>query len=228
MSDATAPGTEAPRTRRRKSLSAKQMAILEVIQTSIARHGYPPSMREIGDAVGLKSLSSVTHQLGQLELSGYLRRDPGKTRAMEVLIDLPGSGTENPADTAPPVGDAALVPLVGQIAAGIPITAEQQVEEIFPLPRQLVGKGELFMLKVNGESMIDAAICDGDWVVVRTQNTAENGEIVAAMLDDEATVKTFRRRDGHTWLLPRNSAFEPIPGDDATVLGKVVAVLRAV
>ncbi|HWV48668.1 MAG TPA: transcriptional repressor LexA [Microbacterium sp.] len=228
MSDATAPGTEAPRTRRRKSLSAKQMAILEVIQTSIARHGYPPSMREIGDAVGLKSLSSVTHQLGQLELSGYLRRDPGKTRAMEVLIDLPGSGTENPADTSPPVGDAALVPLVGQIAAGVPITAEQQVEEIFPLPRQLVGKGELFMLKVNGESMIDAAICDGDWVVVRTQNTAENGEIVAAMLDDEATVKTFRRRDGHTWLLPRNSAFEPIPGDDATVLGKVVAVLRAV
>lgn len=228
MSDATVPEAEAPRTRRRKSLSAKQMAILEVIQSSIARHGYPPSMREIGDAVGLKSLSSVTHQLGQLELSGYLRRDPGKTRAMEVLIDLPGAGSENPADTAPPVGDAALVPLVGQIAAGVPITAEQQVDEIFPLPRQLVGKGELFMLKVSGESMIDAAICDGDWVVVRAQNTAENGEIVAAMLDGEATVKTFRRRDGHTWLLPRNSAFEPILGDEATVLGKVVAVLRAV
>ncbi|WP_309129092.1 transcriptional repressor LexA [Microbacterium sp.] len=228
MSENPAPASEAPRTRRRKNLSAKQMAILEVIQTSIARHGYPPSMREIGDAVGLKSLSSVTHQLGQLELSGYLRRDPGKTRAMEVLIDLPGASTENPADSAPSVGDAALVPLVGQIAAGVPITAEQQVEEIFPLPRQLVGKGELFMLKVNGDSMIDAAICDGDWVVIRTQNTAENGEIVAAMLDGEATVKTFRQRDGHTWLLPRNSSFEPILGDDAVVLGKVVAVLRAV
>lgn len=228
MSDTPEPTSEAPRTRRRKSLSAKQIAILEVIQNSIARHGYPPSMREIGDAVNLKSLSSVTHQLGQLELSGYLRRDPGKTRAMEVLIDLPGTSTENPADSGPAMGDAALVPLVGQIAAGIPITAEQQVEEIFPLPRQLVGKGELFMLKVNGESMIDAAICDGDWVVIRAQSTAENGEIVAAMLDGEATVKTFRQRDGHVWLLPRNSAFEPILGDDAVVLGKVVAVLRAV
>ena len=110
----------------------------------------------------------------------------------------------------------------------MPITADQQIEEIFPLPRQLVGKGELFMLRVSGESMIDAAICDGDWVVVRSQATAENGDIVAAMLDGEATVKAFRQRDGHTWLLPRNSAFEPILGDEATVLGKVVAVLRAV
>ncbi len=228
MSEFTAAEADAPRTRRRKSLSPKQLAILEVIQAAIARNGYPPSMREIGDAVGLKSLSSVTHQLGQLELSGYLRRDPGKTRAMEVLIDLPGHSTENPADMQTPVGDAALVPLVGRIAAGVPITADQQVEEIFPLPRQLVGKGELFMLRVSGESMIDAAICDGDWVVVRAQHTAENGEIVAALLDDEATVKTFRQRDGHTWLLPRNSAFEPSLGDQATVLGKVVAVLRAV
>ena len=230
MSETTAPESEAPRTRRRKSLSPTQMAILEVIQAAIAQNGYPPSMREIGDAVGLKSLSSVTHQLGQLELSGYLRRDPGKTRAMEVLIDLPGtgSGAENPADVTTPVGDAALVPLVGRIAAGVPITADQQVEEIFPLPRQLVGKGDLFMLKVSGESMIDAAICDGDWVVVRSQHDAENGEIVAAMLDGEATVKVLRRRDGHTWLLPRNTAFEPILGDEAVVLGKVVAVLRAV
>ena len=216
------------RTRRRKSLSDKQLAILEVIQRSVQAHGYPPSMREIGDAVGLRSLSSVTHQLNQLELSGYLRRDSGKTRAIEVLIDLPGTAAENPADSAPPVGDAAMVPLVGSIAAGVPITADQQVEEVFPLPRQLVGKGELFMLRVSGESMIDAAICDGDWVVVRTQATAENGDIVAAMLEGEATVKTFRRRDGHIWLLPRNSAFEPILGDHATVLGKVVAVLRAV
>jgi len=217
-----------PKGRRRKNLSEKQLAILEVIQHSIQVNGYPPSMREIGDAVGLKSLSSVTHQLGQLELSGYLRRDPGKTRAMEVLVDLPGTSTENPADSAPSVGDAAMVPLVGRIAAGAPITAQQHVEEIFPLPRQLVGNGELFMLKVSGDSMIDAAICDGDWVVVRTQNTAENGEIVAAMLDGEATVKTFRKRDGHVWLLPRNTAFEPILGDEAVVLGRVVAVMRAV
>ena len=218
---------EKPQTRRRKNLSEKQLAILEVIQRSIAQYGYPPSMREIGDAVGLKSLSSVTHQLGQLELSGYLRRDAGKTRAMEVLIDLPGVSTENPADTAPAVGDAALVPLVGRIAAGVPITADQQVEEVFPLPRQLVGKGELFMLKVSGQSMIDAAICDGDWVVVRRQPVAENGEIVAAMIDGEATVKTLSRRDGHVWLLPRNTAYAPIPGDESVILGRVVSVLRA-
>jgi repressor LexA len=215
-------------TRRRKSLSDKQIAILEAIQHSVATRGYPPSMREIGDAVGLSSLSSVTHQLGQLELSGYLRRDPNRPRALEILIDLPSTSSDSPSDNVTPVGDAAMVPLVGRIAAGIPITAEQQVEEVFPLPRQLVGKGELFMLKVVGESMIDAAICDGDWVVVRSQSTAENGDIVAAMLDEEATVKVFKQRDGHTWLLPRNSAFEPILGDQAQVLGVVTAVLRSV
>ena len=216
---------ETTATRRRTSLSDKQQAILEVIQRSVSSRGYPPSMREIGDAVGLSSLSSVTHQLNQLELSGYLRRDPNRPRALEVLIELPGVDA---AESSAPVGDAAMVPLVGRIAAGIPITADQQVEEVFPLPRQLVGKGDLFMLKVVGESMIDAAICDGDWVVVRQQNSAENGEIVAAMLDGEATVKVFRQRDGHTWLLPRNSAFEPILGDQAEILGKVVAVLRSV
>jgi repressor LexA len=221
-----------PRTRRRKNLSDKQRAILEVIQRSVSQRGYPPSMREIGDAVGLASLSSVAHQLGQLELSGYLRRDPNRPRALEVLIDLPAATgrSEDATDleTSIPVGDATMVPLVGRIAAGVPITAEQQIEEVFPLPRQLVGNGELFMLKVQGESMIDAAICDGDWVVVRQQKDAENGDIVAAMLDGEATVKVFRQRDGHTWLLPRNSAFEPILGDFAEVVGKVVAVLRTV
>ena len=214
------------RTRRRKNLSDKQLAILEVIQRAVSTQGYPPSMREIGDAVGLSSLSSVTHQLNQLELSGYLRRDPNRPRALEVLIELPG--TEDQSDSNIPVGDAAMVPLVGRIAAGIPITAEQQVDEVFPLPRQLVGKGNLFMLKVVGDSMIDAAICDGDWIVVREQQNAENGDIVAAMLDEEATVKVFQQRDGHTWLLPRNSAFAPILGDYATLLGKVVAVLRSV
>ena len=213
------------RTRRRTSLSDKQLAILEVIQRAVSTQGYPPSMREIGDAVGLSSLSSVTHQLNQLELSGYLRRDPNRPRALEVLIELPGA---DEAESAVAVGDAAMVPLVGRIAAGIPITAEQQVDEVFPLPRQLVGKGDLFMLKVVGDSMIDAAICDGDWIVVRQQKTAENGDIVAAMLDNEATVKVFQQRDGHTWLLPRNSAFAPILGDYADVLGKVVAVMRSV
>jgi repressor LexA len=217
--------SERPATRRRKSLSDKQLAILEFIQREVAARGYPPTMREIGDAVGLSSLSSVTHQLGQLELAGYIRRDPNRPRAMEILIDLP-SGDDSPMTAS--IGDAAMVPLVGRIAAGVPITAEQQIDEIFPLPRQLVGKGDLFMLKVVGESMIDAAICDGDWVVVRQQRHAENGDIVAAMLDGEATVKVFRQRDGHVWLLPRNSGFEPILGDQAEVLGKVVAVLRSV
>lgn len=220
--------TERAGTRRRKSLSEKQLAILDAIQRSVASRGYPPSMREIGDAVGLSSLSSVTHQLNQLELSGYLRRDPNRPRALEVLIDVPRTDSGAVSDNPTPVGDAAMVPLVGRIAAGVPITAEQQIDEIFPLPRQLVGKGDLFMLKVSGDSMIDAAICDGDWIVVRQQKTAENGDIVAAMLDDEATVKVFQQRDGHTWLLPRNSAFAPILGDFAEVLGKVVAVLRAV
>ncbi|QEE62634.1 transcriptional repressor LexA [Salinibacterium sp. dk2585] len=222
---------EKPSPRRRKSLSEKQLAILEFIQRAVSTKGYPPSMREIGDAVGLASLSSVTHQLGQLELSGYLRRDPNRPRAIEVLIDLPqNERSESPEEaiSSVPRGDAAMVPLVGRIAAGVPITAEEQIDEVFPVPRQLVGKGELFMLKVVGDSMIDAAICDGDWIVVRQQKTAENGDIVAAMLDDEATVKVFQQRDGHTWLLPRNSAFAPILGDYAEVLGKVVAVLRAV
>lgn len=215
-------------TRRRKNLSDKQRAILEYIGRSVDARGYPPSMREIGDAVGLSSLSSVTHQLNQLELSGYLRRDPNRPRALEVLIDMPSAEGTSTAPELTPIGDAAMVPLVGRIAAGIPITAEQQVEEVVPLPRQLVGKGDLFMLRVVGDSMIDAAICDGDFVVVRQQQTAENGDIVAAMLNDEATVKVFKQRDGHTWLLPRNSAFEPILGDYATVLGKVVAVLRSI
>lgn len=224
-------------TRRRKTLSDKQLAILDMIRRCVSQRGYPPSMREIGDAVGLASLSSVTHQLHQLELAGYLRRDPNRPRALEILIDVPsssssastgGTGGDQEYVNGTPVGDAAMVPMVGRIAAGIPITAEEQVDEVFPVPRQLVGKGDLFMLKVVGESMIDAAICDGDWVVVRQQQTAENGDIVAAMLDNEATVKVFRQRDGHTWLLPRNSAFEPILGDFADVLGKVVAVMRSV
>jgi repressor LexA len=211
----------------RGALTDRQQRMLDVIVASIRENGYPPSMREIGDAVGLRSSSSVTHQLNQLELAGYIRRDPNRPRALEVLVgpDTPSALAERALDGQDE--DTVLVPLVGQIAAGTPILAEQHVEDVFPLPRSLVGNGELFLLKVRGDSMVDAAICDGDWVVVRSQQNADNGEIVAAMLEDEATVKTFRQRDGHTWLLPQNTAYEPILGDRAVVLGKVVAVLRA-
>ncbi len=239
------PSTE-PQTPR-KALTTRQRQILEAITSSTEKHGYPPTMREIGDAVGLKSLSSVTHQLGQLEKAGYVRRDPRLPRAIEVLgpdglrleparaVKAPEAPSQAPAVVQeapaplefPGTEHQAMVPLVGRIAAGGPILAEQQVEDVFPLPRQLVGHGELFMLKVSGDSMIDAAICDGDWVVVRRQDNAVNGDIVAALLDDEATVKTFRQRDGHTWLLPQNSQYEPILGDHATVMGKVVSVLRS-
>ncbi len=206
------------------TLSDKQREILAFLHETITRVGYPPSMREICDAVGLTSVSSVSHQLTQLELRGFIRRDPNLNRAIEILVELEG----NPDAVRVSDDDVVNVSLVGRIAAGIPITAEQNVEAVFPLPRQVVGQGNVFMLKVQGDSMIDAAICDGDYVVVREQQTAENGDIVAAMLNDEATVKVFKQRDGKTWLLPRNSAYEPIDGDYAKVLGKVVAVIRSV
>ena len=250
---------------RSKGLTARQTKILETIQRSVSTNGYPPSMREIGDIVGLASLSSVTHQLSQLEKLGYIRRDPKRPRAMEILVPLllrdagtprSSSGADTGNEDTPSAGtgqdtaagsargrgntgsaapmsdlttaiDTAMVPLVGRIAAGGPILADQQVEEVVPLPRQLVGHGDLFMLRVAGDSMVDAAICDGDWVVVRRQPTAENGDIVAALLEDEATVKTFRQRNGHTWLLPQNTRYEPILGDEATIMGKVVSVMRS-
>ena len=206
------------------SLSDKQREILACINEAITRTGYPPSLREIGDLVGLSSISSVSHQLTQLELRGFIRRDPNLNRAIEILVEL----DSNPDAVRVREDDIVHVPLVGKIAAGIPITAEQNVDDMFALPRQMVGQGNVFMLKVQGDSMIDAAICDGDYVVVREQKTAENGDIVAAMLDHEATVKVFKQRDGHTWLLPRNSAYEPIDGTYAEVMGKVVAVIRSV
>jgi len=207
------------------ALSDKQRQILAFLHETPTRVGYPPSMREICDAVGLTSVSSVSHQLTQLELRGFIRRDPNLNRAIEILVEL---GDGNPDAVRVSDDDIVNVSLVGRIAAGVPITAEQNVEAVFPLPRQVVGNGNVFMLKVQGDSMIDAAICDGDYVVVREQQTAENGDIVAAMLNDEATVKVFKQRDGKTWLLPRNSAYEPIDGDYAKVLGKVVAVIRSV
>jgi len=217
-------------------LTARQQRILEHLRDFMEQRGYPPSMREIGEAVGLTSSSSVAHQLKVLEEKGFVRRDPNRPRALEVFLPevmaarrSVGSADESSYDETG-IGDAVppatYVPMLGRIAAGGPILAEQNLETVFPLPQELVGDGELFMLEVSGESMIDAAICDGDYVVVRREQTAENGEIVAALIDGEATVKTFKRKDGRVWLLPHNPAFEPIDGTDATILGKVTAVLR--
>jgi repressor LexA len=217
-------------------LTQRQRRILEVIREAVAKQGYPPSVREIGQAVGLTSTSSVAHQLTTLERKGYIRRDPNRPRAVDVR---PPDALSAPTRTPGPEHvdeeaerfarpTAAYVPVVGRIAAGGPVLAEQYVEDVFSLPRELVGEGTLFLLRVAGDSMIDAAIADGDWVVVRQQPVADNGDIVAAMIDGEATVKTYRRRDGHVWLLPHNPAYAPIPGDEATVLGRVVTVLRKV
>jgi repressor LexA len=213
-------------------LTRRQQAILDVIRDSIERRGYPPSIREICESAGLASTSSVAHQLAMLERKGFLRRDPNRPRAVDMRM---GSDGERPkavrravavTDDAPRGDAPVFVPVVGRIAAGGPILAEQMIDDVFPLPKSLVGDGSLFLLKVVGDSMIDAAISDGDWVVVRQQQDADNGDIVAAMIDGEATVKTFRRRDGHVWLLPHNDAYQPINGDDATILGRVTAVLR--
>ncbi|HEY8457371.1 MAG TPA: transcriptional repressor LexA [Actinopolymorphaceae bacterium] len=214
-------------------LSPRQRRILEVIRESVEKRGYPPAMREIGEMVGLASSSSVSHQLRALERLGFIRRDPTLPRAIEVLYPethrRPARSVEQEEyedrDARP---EPTFVPVVGRIAAGGPILAEQAIEDVMPLPRQLVGEGELFMLKVKGDSMVEAAICDGDWVVVRQQPTAENGEIVAAMIEGEATVKTYRRQGREVWLIPHNPAYDPIPGNDAVILGKVVAVLRRV
>jgi len=217
-------------------LTPRQLRVLAHIKDSIEMRGYPPSMREIGEAVGLTSSSSVAHQLKSLEEKGFLKRDPNRPRALEVFLpevlaarrsmssaddssfDPTGAGDAHPA--------AKYVPMVGRIAAGGPILAEERVEDIYALPQQLVGDGTLFMLEVAGDSMVDAAICHGDYVVIRQQPTANNGEIVAAMIDGEATVKTFQKKDGEVWLLPHNPAFDPIDGTHATILGKVTAVLR--
>ena len=203
-------------------LTARQISILDFIKTATESQGYAPSMREIGDAAGLNSPASVKYQLDILEEKGFIRRDENRGRAMEVVLPDHIAGESAPTDKT------RFIPLVGSIAAGVPITADQQVEETLPLPESLVGKGDLFMLKVKGESMINAAICDGDYVVVRQQKDAQNGDIVAAMIDGEAAVKTFSRKGGHIWLLPANDDFAPIDGDTCEVLGKVTAVLRSI
>ena len=221
------------------SLTERQRNIIDAIQNSLAIHGFPPSFREIGEAVGLRSPSSVKHQLRALEEKGILRISANKGRAIEIINDtVPAaknaSNTSQHYSQAVDVSlyetDAVInshdVPLVGRIAAGTPITAEQHIEDVMRLPERLTGTGNLFMLEVHGDSMIDAAICDGDYVVVREQHEAINGDIVAALLDNEATVKTFRNDNGHVWLIPHNPAYSPIDGSHATIMGKVVTVLR--
>lgn len=221
-------------------LTNRQRRILDVIRSAVDDRGYPPTVREICESVGLASTSSVAHQLTVLQEKGYLRKDPNRPRAL-IVTDTPqqlGEGSQRAGSTRTTgtnsqsasdhhaEQDVAMVPLLGQIAAGGPILAEEQVEAVLPLPRDLVGQGQLFLLKVKGDSMIDAAICDGDYVVIRSQQSANPGEIVAALIEDEATVKTLSRKDGHVWLLPHNDAYDPIPGDHATILGKVVSVMR--
>jgi repressor LexA len=223
-------------------LTARQRRIIEVIEDSVQRYGYAPTMREIGEAAGLASTSSVSHQLSVLQQKGYLSRDAGRPRT--AVLRLPAEPvTDQPADA--PVASlqadqartgadpprVAQVPLVGRIAAGGPILAEQSIEDTFPLPKQLVGEGKLIALKVVGDSMINAAIVDGDWVVVRVESDVENGDIVAATIDGvevEGTVKTLKRSGGHVWLMPHNPVYAPILGDNAAIVGKVVAVLRRV
>lgn len=219
------PSPEATSPANTPDLTPRQRSILEMIHRHVDEHGYPPSVREIGDAVGLRSPSSVHAQLETLEAKGYLRRDPTKPRALEM-----GRDPETSLDMRPVA--ARNVPLVGEIAAGGPILAEERVESIYALPKDLVGDGQLFMLRVRGDSMIEAGVLDGDLVVVREQPQVEQGEMCAALVEGEATVKFFRRtRSGEVFLDPANEAYEPIPVDQdqaATVMGKVVSVLRSV
>ncbi|KAA2266537.1 transcriptional repressor LexA [Solihabitans fulvus] len=203
-------------------LPQRQQHILATIQDWVVRHGYSPSTRQIGDAVGLRSSSSVSKHLASLEDKGFLRRSSTMSRPIDVRVFLRQPATQDSASDSVPV------PVVGNIAAGTPIPAEEHVDDILTLPRELTGRGNVFGLRVRGDSMVDAAICDGDIVVVRQQPEAHSGQIVAAMIDDEATVKVYRRRNGHVFLEPRNPAYEVIDGDRAVVLGAVVSVLRSV
>ena len=210
-------------------LSARQRQVLDAIRDLRSQNDMPPTLREIAEAVGLKSVASAKYQIDQLKNMGYLAQIDNVSRGISLADSGERLHAMQEAEATSNVisGSFRRVPLVGQIAAGIPITADQNVEEWLTLPESLIGKGDVFLLKVKGESMIDAAICDGDYVAIRQQQSADNGDIVAAELDGGATVKVFKQRDGHTWLLPQNSAFEPILGDHAKVMGKVTAVFRS-
>ncbi len=207
----------------RRELTDRQREILNVITETVGNRGYPPSVREIGDAVGLSSPSTVHSHLSALERSGYLRRDPSKPRAIEVIDD----GTPESSLHRAPVRD---VPLVGNIAAGSPILADEDIEEIYPLPTELVGSDPVFMLRVRGDSMVDAGIFDDDYVVVRRQPNANDGEIVAALVgEEEATVKRLRRKDGRVILESENPAYAPMVFTEGVeLLGIVIALLRRV
>lgn len=209
-------------------LTARQKQVLQTIIDRIEEFGYPPSVRDLIEASGLASVSSVSHQLSTLERRGYIKRGSNKARSIEILKRPDGSDYSSAPVVATATEDNHVaVPLVGRIAAGTGVAAIQDIEEVMTLPRDLTGFGELFMLKVAGDSMIDAGIFDGDFVVVRHQATANNGDIVAALLEgEEATVKTFKKRDGQVWLMPHNPAFEPIDGNNAKIMGIVVTVLR--
>lgn len=204
------------------NLSARQREILRMVEASIEQNGYAPSVREIGEHVGLASPSTVKYHLDALVKKGYLQRLAGRPRTLDLRTAAAASKKVTTDE------ETNVVPLVGRIAAGAPILAEQAVEDYFSLPSRLTGRGQLFALEVHGDSMVEAAICDGDYVIVRSQPTAEEGEIVAAMIDDEATVKVLSHSDGHRWLLPRNSDYGPIQGDEAVILGKVVTVIRSI
>jgi repressor LexA len=204
------------------TLPPRQQRILVAIRDWVVRYGYPPSTREIGDVVGLRSSSSVSKHVASLEEKGFLRRGAAMCRPIDVRAFLQEPRTRTAAQ------DSVSVPVVGDIAAGSPIVAEEHVDDVLTLPRELAGRGTVFALRVRGDSMVDAAICDGDTVVVRQQPEAHSGQIVAAMIDGEATVKVFRRRNGHVLLEPRNPAYDVIDGDEAVVLGIVVSVLRSI
>ena|SRR5689334_16286779 len=199
-------------------LSARQQQVLAAIREWVERHGYPPTVREIGAVVGLGSPSSVAHHLKVLEGRGLLRRSAHGPRAVDARPSAEFDPTRRRSGVP--------VPLLGSIAAGVPILADEHIEEVLTLPAELVGRGTLFALRVRGDSMIEAGISDGNVIVVRQQAVADNGDIVAALIDDEATVKVYRRRDGRVELVPRNPRYPVIPADDATILGRVVCVLR--
>src|SRR5690554_3179670 len=205
-----------------KSLSARQLEILNFIKSEIRSKGYPPSVREIGEAVGLSSSSTVHGHLSQLEKKGFIRRDPTKPRAIEV------SGIDNLFDGVKTTKEIVNIPILGQVAAGTPILAEENIEDIFPLPWDLVRSEHVFMLRVKGESMIDAGIFDGDLVLVRHQKTARNGEIIVALIENEATVKRFFLEKDCIRLQPENDFLEPIYTKDAQVIGKVIGVYRQI
>lgn len=207
-------------------LTKRQQQILEVVQDHIARLGYPPTVREIGDAVGLTSSSTVHAHLQALENRGVLRRDPTKPRALD-LVDRAAATPRPSLVGLPGPDDVRLLPVLGRIAAGAPLLAEQHVEEEIAVPGLLTVAGECFLLRIRGESMIRAGILDGDYVVVRRQEDCQDGEIVAALLDgSEATVKRLHRVDGRIRLSPENDALQPFFPDDVAVMGKVVGVFR--